>query len=132
MSSGPSIKYLSAQADYRPDHESSDFASHLSMNKLFLIEKAAGVTKYCDTVYCDTEEKHTCQAEVEIYYKVPDKSVKNSKCLVLFHDCRTHCPTASISLISMRLIGHINSSCHAFVRNNTNYCLNSWEFWSLG
>ena len=57
---------------------------------------------------------------VEIYYKVPDKSVKNSQCPVLFHDCRTHCPTASISLITMRLIAHINSGCHAFVRNNKN------------
>ena len=64
-------------------------------------------------------------AGVEIYYKVPDKSVKNSQCPILFHDCRTHCPTASISLISMRLIAHINSGCHAFVRNNKNYCLNS-------
>ena len=35
---------------------------------------------------------------------MPDKSVKNSQCPVLFHDCRTHCPTASISLISMCLI----------------------------
>ena len=26
---------------------------------------------------------------VEIYYKVPDKSVKISQCPVLFHDCRT-------------------------------------------
>ena len=68
---------------------------------------------------------YSLTTRVEIYYKVPDKSVKNSQCPILFHDCRTHCPTASINLISMRLIAHINSSCHAFVRNNKNYCLNS-------
>ena len=65
-------------------------------------------------------------AGVDIYYKVPDMSVKNSHCLVLFHDYRTvHCPTASINPICMCLIAHINSGCHAFVRNNKNYCLNS-------